>query len=156
MDIYQSVSYTHLDILLKALYANERLHSRRFSYLCLRPGRSFSRAAYDCLYKSSIGGAVLVRYITKASAEDKDHADGGRETIEILCETMKKYRNKVLTIFCLPREFTKAKDMFYENLGMTSFVELKEEPAYGEQAENFLKMLAKDNRVRTEKDFFPR
>lgn len=72
------------DILLKALYANERLHSRRFSYLCLRPGRSFSRAAYDCLYKSSIGGAVLVRYITKASAEDKDHADGGRETIEIL------------------------------------------------------------------------
>lgn len=67
---------------------------------------------------------------------------------------MKKYRNKVLTIFCLPREFTKAKDMFYENLGMTSFVELKEEPAYGEQAENFLKMLAKDNRVRTDKRLF--
>ena len=40
---------------------------------------------------------------------------------------MKKYRNQVLTVFCLPRECTKVKDIFYENLGMTSFVEIKED-----------------------------
>ena len=122
--------------------------------MCFKPGEKFSETAYECLYKSSTGGAILVRYIADDDTEEDNYACPGRETIETLCEMMKKYRNQVLTVFCLPREFTKAKDMFYENLGMTSFVELKEEPAYGEQAENFLKMLAKDNRVRTDKRLF--
>ena len=67
---------------------------------------------------------------------------------------MKKYRNRVLTVFCFPRECNKTKDIFRENLENLSFVEIKEEFAYGERAADFLKMLAKDNRVRTDKRLF--
>ena len=140
-------------LLLQALYANNRLHSKRYSFLDFRPGENFSTAVYDCLYKSSMGGSVIVRYLADDDTED-DHANCGRDTIENLCEVMKKYRNQVLTVFCLPRECTKSKDIFYENLGNTSIVELKEEFVSGERAERFLKMLAKDNGIRTDKKLF--
>ena len=140
-------------LLLQALYANNRLYSKRYSFLDFRPGEGFSNTAYECLYKSSMGGAVVVRYLAGDDTED-DRANCGRDTIENLCEVMKKYSNQVLTIFCLPRECTKSKDIFYENLGATSFVELKEEFVSGERAERFLKMLAKDIGVRPDKKLF--
>lgn len=139
--------------LLGALSANGRLRSKRYTLLNFRPGDNFSMTVYDCLYKSCMGGAVIVRYLANDDTED-DHATCGRETIENLCEIMKKYRNQVLTIFCLPRECTKTKDIFFENLGNTSFVELKEEFISGERAVYFLRMLAKDNSIRTDKRLF--
>lgn len=142
--------------LLRALYASGRLQNRRFSLVRFKPGEKFSETAYECLYKSSTGGAILVRYIADDDTEEDDYACPGRETIETLCEMMRKYRNQVLTVFCLPRECTKVKDIFYENLGTTSFVEIKEDFAYGERAEGFLKMLARENGVRTDKRLFAR
>ena len=65
-----------------------------------------------------------------------------------------KYALFIYTVFCLPRECTKSKDIFYENLGITSFVELKEEFVSGDRAERFLKMLAKDNKIRADKKLF--
>ena len=140
-------------LLLQALYANNRLRSKRYCFLDFQPGENFSRLVYECLYKSCIGGAVVVRYLAHDDTED-DHAGCGRDTIEVLCDVMKKYCNQVLTVFCLPRECTASRDIFYENLGNTSIVELKEEFVYGERAENFLKMLARDNGVRTDKKLF--
>ena len=142
-------------ILLQALYANNRLHSKRYCFLDFRPGESFSSMIYDCLYKSAVGGAVVVRYLANDDTED-DYADCGRDTIEILCEVMKKYRHQVLTVFCLPRECTASKDIFYENLGNTSIVELKEQFVSGECAKAFLKGLAKDRKIRTDKKLFER
>ena len=113
-------------LLLQALYARNRLHSKRYCFLELRPGENLSSTFYDCLYKSCFGGTVVVRYLADDDTED-EYAACGRETIKILCETMKKYCNQVLTIFCLPRECTTSKALFYENLGNTSFVELKED-----------------------------
>ncbi|MDY4213860.1 MAG: hypothetical protein SOX82_09305, partial [Eubacteriales bacterium] len=137
-------------IILQALYANNRLHNKRYCFLNFRPGENFSSMVYDCLYKSAVGGAIVVRYLANDDTED-DHASCGRETIETLCEIMKKYRNQVLTVFCLPRECTASKDIFYENLGNTSIVEFKEEFVSGECAKGFLKTLAKDSRIRTDK-----
>ena len=142
-------------ILLQALYANNRLHSKRYCFLDFRPGESFSSMIYDCLYKSAVGGAVIVRYLANDDTED-DYADCGRDTIETLCEVMKKYRNQVITVFCLPRECTASKDIFYENLGNTSIVELKEQFVSGECAKAFLKGLAKDRKIRTDKKLFER
>ena len=140
-------------LLLQALFANERLGSKRYCTVEFRPGESFSATVYDYLYKSSIGGAVIVKYLADDDSEN-DQADCGRETIEGLCEIMKKYRNQVLTVFCLPRECTKAKDIFYENLGNVSFVELKEEFVSGERAESYLKRLAQGNKVRVDRKLF--
>ncbi len=140
-------------LLLQALRENGRIRNRRYVYLDCRPGERFSVSVYECLYQSCVGGAVVVRFLANDDSED-DRATGDRQTIENLCEIMKKFRNQVLTVFCLPRECTKAKELFYENLGTTSFVELKEEFVYGERAEDFLRALAKKEGVRTDKKLF--
>jgi len=140
-------------LLLQALYENGRLRNRRYCFIDFSPDDRFSRIVYDDLYKSNIGGTIIVRYFANDDTEN-EYASSNRDIIERLCEMMKKYRNQVLTVFCLPRECTSTKKIFYENLGSVSFVELKEEFASGERAKDFLKMLAKDNGVRTDKRLF--
>lgn len=138
-------------LLLQALYDNGRLRSKRYSFLDFRPGENFSLVAYDALYNLCSGGAVLVRYLANDESEDSAYANSERDTIEKLCEVAKQYRNRVLTVICLPRECKKAKKVFYENLGTMAFVELQEDFAYGERAHAYLKRLAKDNHIRADK-----
>ena len=143
------------EVLLRALYANGRLCNKRYSFVDFRPGERFSATVYDYLYKSNIGGAVVVRYLAGDDTEE-EYASSGRDTIETLCEVMKKYSNQVLTVFCLPRECTQSKDIFFENLGNISIVELKEDFVYGEDAVSFLKTLAKGTGIRTDKSLLSR
>lgn len=140
--------------LLQALYANNRLSSKRYSFLDLKPGESFSVMMYDALYKVCSGGAVVVRYLANDDSEDNGFASSERDTIENICEVARRYRNQVLTVICLPRECKKSKSLFYENLGTMTFVEIQEDFVDGEQAGSFLKMLAKENKVRTDKALF--
>lgn len=140
-------------LLLRALYENGRLRSRRYTYIDIRADRDFSASTYECLYRSSAGGTVIVRFLANDDTED-EYANSGRDTIEFLCKMMRKYANQVLTVFCLPRECTKIKDIFYEYLGSVGIIELKEEFVSGERAERFLKMLAEDADVRTDKKLF--
>lgn len=140
-------------LLLQALYANGRLQNRRYSTVAFETADEISRQTYDQLYKSNSGGAVIVLY-RAGCADADDLADGSRDTIDLLCEAMKKYRNQVLTVFCLPRECSRTKGIFFENLGITSFIELQEEFAEGECAKNYLKMLARENHIRTDKKLF--
>lgn len=140
--------------LLQALYANNRLSSKRYSFLDFKPGESFSVMMYDALYKVCSGGAVVVRYLANDDSEDNGFASSERDTIENICEVAKRYRNQVLTVICLPRECKKAKSLFYENLGTMTFVEIQEDFVNGEQAASFLKILAKENKVRTDKALF--
>lgn len=140
-------------ILLRALYANGRLQSRRYCFVDFRPGERVSRDAYGNLYHSCISGTIVVRYNSNDDRED-DHASADRETVEVLCDVMKQYNNQVLTVFCFPRECSKTKQFFYENLADIGIIELTEEFAYGDRAKDYLKMLAKDNNIRTDKKLF--
>lgn len=145
-----------IQALLPSLYANGRLQNRRYSSVRFR-GEALhgESSAYDQFYKNNAGGTVIVQYSADyGDIDDEDTADGIRDTIEKLCSYIKKYRHQVLTILCLPRECTKLKELFYENLGTVSFVELKEEFLEGEQAGDYLKLLARDNHVRTDKKLF--
>ena len=140
-------------LLLQALYANGRLGSKRYCFLNFRPGQDFSMMAFDGLYKMCNGGAVVIRYF----ADDEDEgavASTERDTIERICEVVKRYRNQVLTIFCLPRECKNAKDMFFENLSSMTMVEIKEDYSDNAQAQEYLKGLAKENHIRTDKALF--
>ena len=137
-------------LLLQALYQNGRVMNKRYCYVDIDPSDDLSVSFYDCLYNSNSGGAVLVRYQGREGSED-DRADGSRYVIEKLCHVAKKYRNSVLTVFCLPRESTKIKEVFCENLYDMSFVEIKEDFVSGERAVDFLKMIAKENGVKAEK-----
>ena len=141
------------ELLLQALYSNQRIYSKRYTLLDLESDERFSLTALDSLYRSCTGGSIVVRYRANDNSES-NYASGGRDTITKLCEVMKRYRNQVLTILCLPREATKSKEIFYENLGNTTLVELSEEYASGQEAKNFLKMLAKRNSICTDKKLF--
>ena len=59
-----------------------------------------------------------------------------------------------MTIFCLPLECKKTKELFYDNLCGVSLVELKEEQISGERASSYLKTLARHSTLRTDKKLF--
>ena len=141
-------------ILLDALHANLRIDSCRYAFLDFRPGESYSHMTYEALYKVSDGGAVVVRYLAGDDSEEDSIASSERDTIENICEMAKRYRNKVLTIICFPRECKKVKAQFYEHLGSMSFVEIREDFIDGESAKAFLGNLAKEHHVRTDKKLF--
>lgn len=153
---YAGIRREMIQALLPSLYANGRLQNRRYSSVRFRGEALHGEfSAYDQFYKSNAGGTVIVQYSADyGDIGDEDTADGIRDTIEKLCSYIKKYRHQVLTILCLPRECTKLKELFYEDLGTVSFVELKEEFLEGEQAGDYLKLLARDNHVRTDKKLF--
>jgi len=136
--------------IMQALYNVGRLSCRRYSFVDIKPESDFSKHSYECLYKSSFGGTVVVR-LKMVGELETDHASSERDNIGVVCEMMKKYRNQVLTIICLPRECTHLKEMLYEELGNITFIEIKEDFAKNDMAKNYLKMLAKDNNVRADK-----
>ena len=141
-------------ILLDALYANKRLDNSRYTFLDFQPGESYSKMAYDLLYKLSDGGAVVVRYLGGDSTNETDEASDEMDVIKNICEMATRYRNSVLTVFCFPRECKNTKAQFYEHLGTMALVEIREDLVSGEDARTFLDALAKSNHIRTDKSLF--
>lgn len=140
--------------LLQALYNCKRVKSRRYCFIDFRPGQHFSHTAYDILYKNCIDGAMVVRYDPGDDTQEEQYASSERETIAVLCENMMKYRNRVLTVFCLPRVCEKTKNLFYEYLGSVGMVEIKEDLADAEKSAAYLKLLAKEQHIRPDQKLF--
>ena len=128
-------------LLLQALYGNQRLTNKRYAKIIVPPDLCIDSNHFDCWYSYNAGGAVIIRFRAGDESED-DHASASRYLTEKICEYVKKYCNKTLTIFCLPRECTKLRNLLYEYLINMSFVEIKEEFAYNDQARKGLRKLA--------------
>ena len=143
-----------LKLLLQALYESKRLKSRRYSILKFRKDENYYSTVYETLYKLSSGGAVIIRYLSNEEFENEEYVLNNSETIKSICDAIKRYRNQVLTIICLPKESTKVKNLFYENLGTLSMIEFLEESLLDERATDFLKRLAKEAGIRTDKKLF--
>lgn len=142
--------------LLQALYGNGRLQNRRYCIAEFRVEIDFSKAAYRALYQSCVGGAMVVRYRANGEEEESNYAGNAIRMEEVLCEVMREYRNRVLTVFCLPRSCEKAKKHFQELLGSTGIVEIREELANAERSRTYLKMLARKSKIRTDEQLFAR
>lgn len=140
-------------ILLRALYRNGRLLSRRFVTVDVQTDSEAPEEFVEALYKSSTGGCVVIRFPADERAED-EYANSAREMIELLCGTMKRYSSRVLTVLCLPHGSGRIRDMVLDCLFNICLIELKEEYASGERAESFLRSLARENRVRPDKKLF--
>ena len=140
-------------LLLKALYSAGRVKNRRYCFMDVEHDDDLSDYAMEVLYKSNAGGALIIRFAPNDTS-DGEYASSVVRNIEVLSEVMIRHRNQVLTIFCLPRECTGLKHMLYENLPNISMVEIREEMASGERAMDYLKMLAKKNRIRPDKNLF--
>lgn len=140
-------------LLLSALYSNQRLSNRRYVFMDFYPTTDVDTDALSQLYNASEGGAVVIRYEANDTYAS-GNASREYQIIQTLCQKAKQYRNQVLTVFCLHRACANTKEMFYEELSGVSVVELVEEAATGARAEAFLKMLAKKEKVRTDKKLF--
>ncbi len=134
------------ELLTDALYTNKRLRSKRYCTISLKPDSDLYPPAYDALYKSCIGGALVVQFFGNEDPEG-EFASENREMVTLLAKAMKHYRNEVLTIFCLERACNTSRAIFYENLGTVSVVELSEELVDASRATEHLKMLAAENNV---------
>lgn len=139
-------------MMAQALYANERLDSRRCCLIDLRPGDRFSRHQFETIYKSIGGGCVAVRFTPADDSNDTEFASAELEMIRWICETVKRHRNRVLTMFLLPREAEKTRVGFYENLGTMSLVEIREELAGKDRARAFLQRKAKEENAEPDED----
>ena len=140
-------------ILVQALHANNRLPSRRYVSVTVKPGDDLSFSRLDSLYKSSIGATMVVHFLAN-NVTDSEYASADRETLDKVCDLMKKYRNAVLSILCLPLECTWQKEHILEKTGNTSFVELKDKAVSSKNAIEYLKLLAKERGLRGDKRLF--
>ena len=141
------------EILMMALYENNRIHNKRYGEISVVAHLRNSYNEINCLYRSCIGGTVVIRFLDNDDYED-DRASVNRELIEELSFIVKKYMNRVLTIFCMGRECTKKKEIIYEYLPGLTMVEIDEEYVYNDEAKNYLAVMAKDMHVRTNKKLF--
>ncbi len=136
--------------LLSALYSKGRIKNKRYSFVDYNSESSFPDSTFDALYRSSAGGAVVIRY-TDSDENDNQFAKRGTDVIASVCDIAVKYKNSVLTIICVPKDVNKVKEDFLLNFGSTAFIEIYEDIAFGTVAESYLKTKAKENKVRTDK-----
>jgi len=142
-----------LKVLISALHRNGRLESRRYSEVSYEVDDYLSEKALDLLYESSAGGTVVVS-LKEDDGNDGEHARVGTDIIVTICEAMRKARNSVLTVFCLPKSSPKVKDIFLEHLGAVTVVSICEEAAFGERAKGYLRDIAKTQGIRTDKSLY--
>lgn len=147
------IQKTACEILLTALYANGRIKSRRYCSIAIDDDYEISCEPYECLYKSCGFGAVIVQY-TPGDVSESNYSRREKDVILRLCDTALKYKNDVLTVFCLTTKCAKAKDTFLENLRCAAIVELFEDVVYEKEAKQYLQQLAQRNQIEADKGLF--
>lgn len=139
--------------LLSALYANRRILSKRYCYIEYNEYNDLSEGRLDAIYESCEYGTVVIKY----DGEDPDNSQYSRAedgSIADICKIALKYRNKVLTVVCFPLNSSKLKEIFEFYMGSTALVELYEDLAGADTANEYLKKLAKAWEIRTDKKLF--
>lgn len=138
-----------LDILLPALYQNHRLVNRRYTTVQVQSLSHVPAERLDQLYASSDGGVVVVsgQEDNGDESSDSDLAPEGTDTLITLCMCAKKYKNQVLTVFCLPRGDGRKERLILEHIGSTTMITLHEDLVCGEKAKNYLENLAQRHGV---------
>jgi len=146
-------------ILASGLYRNKRLKSRRIGILDFDDFDGSSkreRDEFSNIYKICTGGAAVINLPKKffGESDEGDTAPTEMEAIEFICRTALQYRNKVLTIIRLPSAAEKIKSAMREHLDTMSFIEIAEDRVCGKTARNYLKKIAHEHGVLSNKALF--
>ena len=136
-----------LRILHTALYQNRRIASRRYCELDLDGFVSLPEGQLNALYEACSGGTIVIPF-SEAISDESKFANVRAKIIGAVCTAMRKHRNSVLTIFCLPLTSNKAKGQLLENLGSVTVVPICEEAAFEGRAKSFLRGLARQYNVK--------
>ncbi len=133
-----------LEYLIDSLQSNNRMLSRRYAVTVVRGYDEFNDSNSTELYESSVGSTVVVKFTIE---DESDSQDFHYTTHAITCITnaMKKYRNKVLTIFCLENKLEKCRSLINENLGDITVINLSQGNAFNQKAKDYLKLRAKNH-----------
>lgn len=133
--------------LLQALYRKRRIRNKRYSVVSMSIHEPFKKYVYEALYEASEGGCIIVNFCVRVGKDDDDYADVINEKIQVVCEMLKKYRNKVLTLICIPKDDKKRKQLFYDELENISLIELRENLIKENNAIEYLERLTRKNHI---------
>jgi len=139
--------------LLGALYKNKRLKSKRCSWFEYSNDYAYPEDLFEGLYHLNMGGAVVINY-RQQDIGDSEFAGRGKDTISKICRSAVKYKNSTLTIICFSKASESIKEEFMCRFDNTAFVEITEDMFFGDRAQEYLKVLAKAHKIRTDKKLF--
>ena len=139
--------------LAQALYANKRINSLRLCQSAFGRPIDAGISVIKDIIKCSIGCMFILRFAGNIEGES-NFADRSVGIIEELSELICKYSDKVQFVLCLPRECTRAKDIFFANLGSLSFIEIEESPATDDRAKEYLYNLTSHSNLRADKKLY--
>ncbi len=142
-------------LLISALFEKQRIISRRYSLIeiSLSPWERSRKNDLRSIYKNCTGGTAVI-FFNGSENNEEDRATGDREEIRKITSVIKEYSNRVLTILCLPKECSKTKEKFYDNLGNCSFIEIDEKHVDKKAARAYLKKMADKNGIRADKKLY--
>ncbi len=143
------------DLLAGALFANGRIRSRRLSRIDFRHSDSCPSAKWlNLFFESCEGGMAAFDLRLADDPEESDFADSFNEIAETLCGRVRAYRNRVLSVFCLPRSCEKEKKILFEELGDVAVIEIKEDLLDAGAARGCLESFARDAGVDADEALF--
>ncbi len=140
----EAVQEEMLAILLTGLYHNRRIQSKRCCRIELENDRPLRFRDFSSLYQMCSGGTMIVRF-TSPEEELGEFSSSGTDGVLELCRQIRRYKNQVLTVLCLPRRCEKSRRLFLENLDNLTLVELNEEMVFEDKAKDYLAQLARDH-----------
>lgn len=139
-------------LLLQSLYNAKRIKNRRYAEVEVDGNTDFSKIWFESLYNSCVGGAVILNMGALGDNDDDDEISADYYYLEDLCKVIRRHSSDVLTIFSMPRESSNIRLKMFEYTGSMSFVEIKEELAFNEEAITYLKNRAKEYKIRVDKN----
>jgi len=159
------------ETLINALYINGRLSHRRYCVASMSDINS-NRKECQALYEAFTGGAMVIKCGEKIeermTAEerllraifgkkfkgDDDDRDSDIYWLRTVCRTALKYRDKTLTIFCLPRTSERVKASMREHLDIMTLVEITEDYMSKERGKRFLIKTARKQKIKADKSLY--
>lgn len=132
------------EILLSSLFIARRIQSCRMNTL---DPTQIMESHMETLYQVSFGGMAFVPF---GYDEDEDLGDCRRGTamdVQMAAKTMMRYRNDVLTVFCLPKKCGNIKRVLYETIHDCTLISITEDLADIQRADQYLQNRAKNFKI---------
>jgi len=158
------------ELLLSSLFANNRLGSRKYAVAGMSE-INFDKDECRALYEACTHGALVIKCGEKIEGElspeerllraifGEKYIGPGNEVpdafwLSTLCQMALEYRDKTLTIFCLPRSSERVKVKMREQLDIVTLVDIAETFISKESAKLYLKQTARNRGITADKSLY--
>ena len=157
-------------LLITALFTNKRVLSRKHIVASMSE-KNFDKNECKALFEACTGGVLVIKCGEKIEGEltpeerllraifgEKFGNSNDDETniywLSAICKMALEYRDKTLTIFCLPRTSERVKRKMREELDIMTLVDIAENFVTKECAKKFLKQAANKRNIKTDKSLY--